>query len=136
MKAFEGGRVERQLAKSVGIRQYGVNHLTLKPGGERAHRHWHEREDEFVYVPSGVVTLIDENGEREIAQGAFVGFPAGAPNARHLLNRPAADVQLLVVGTRQVGEEQIHYPDQADPGPFSVFRDGNGDRLGEGAAGR
>ncbi|HEY1880984.1 MAG TPA: cupin domain-containing protein [Caulobacteraceae bacterium] len=123
-------KVERQLAKAVGIRQFGVNHLLLKPGGESARRHWHEHEDEFVFVLSGVVTLHDGNGAHEIGQGAYVGFPASTPNGHHFINRSDADVELLVMGTRWVGEERIRYPDQADPGPFSVFRNSRGDRVG------
>jgi len=127
--AFDG-RVERQIGKSVAMTQFGVNHLTLHPGAVSSRRHWHEGEDEFVYVLSGVATLRDENGDHQIGQGGFVGFPAGAPNAHHLVNRTDAPVELIVVGVRKVGEERIRYPDQPDPGPFSVFRDEKGDRRG------
>lgn len=122
------GRVERQIGKRVAMTQFGVNHLTLGPGAASSRRHWHEREDEFAYVLSGVVTLRDETGEHEIGKGGFVGFPAGAPNAHHLVNRGDAPVELLIVGTRKVGEERIHYPDEPDPGPFSVLRDEKGER--------
>ncbi|HWA60294.1 MAG TPA: cupin domain-containing protein [Caulobacteraceae bacterium] len=120
---------ERQLAKAVGLRQFGVNHLTLRPGARSARRHWHEAEDEFVYVLSGAVVLIDETGETEIGPGDFAGFPAGVANAHHLVNRSPAPAELLVVGTRKVGEERIHYPDEADPGPFTVVRDARGERI-------
>lgn len=123
------GRIERQIGKRVALTQFGVNHLTLGPGAVSSRRHWHEGEDEFVYVPSGVVTLRDETGEHEIGQGGFAGFPAGAANAHHLVNHGDAPVELLIVGARKVGEEKIHYPDEADPGPFSVFRDGKGERT-------
>ena len=124
-----GGRHERQLAKRVGLRQFGVNHITLEPGATTSLRHWHEGEDEFVYVLRGAVTLVDDNGEHELAAGAFAGFPAGAPNAHQLTNRTAASAELLVAGTRKVGEERIHYPDEPEPGPFTVLRDADGDRL-------
>jgi uncharacterized cupin superfamily protein len=120
---------ERQLAKAVGLTQFGVNHLTLRPGAQSARRHWHEGEDEFVYVLAGVVVLRDENGETELRPGTVAGFPAGAANAHHLVNRSAEPAELLVVGTRKVGEDRIHYPDEADPGPFSVVRDARGNRV-------
>ena len=122
------GRVERQIGKRVAMTQFGVNHLTLGPGAVSSRRHWHEGEDEFVYVLSGVVTLCDDTGEHEISEGGFAGFPAGAANAHHLVNRGEAAVELLIVGTRKVGEEKIHYPDEANPGPFRVFRDERGER--------
>ena len=123
---------ERQLAKAVGIRQFGVNHLTLQPGSQSARRHWHEEEDEFVYVLSGCVVLRDDNGEIELATGAFVGFPSGNPNAHHIINRSSEPAALLVVGTRKVGEERIHYPDDPNPGPFKLVRDQYGHRIDQG----
>ena len=111
------GRVEKRLARAVGLTQFGVNHVTLEPGARTASRHWHEAEDEFVFVLAGRPTLIDENGPRELAPGAVVGFPAGVANAHHLVNASAADAVLLVVGSRRPGAETIHYPDD-DFGPI------------------
>ena len=125
-----GGGIERQIGKAAGLTQFGVNHLTLAPGAASSRRHWHEQEDEFVLVLSGAVVLIDENGEHALAAGAFAGFPAGAANAHHLVNRSGAPAELMVVGLRKVGEERIHYPDPADPGPFRVVRDEKGERTG------
>ena len=76
-------------------------------------RHWHEVEDEFVYVLSGVLTLVDDDGEHAMPPGTFAGFPAGCANAHHLLNRSDAPVCFLVIGSRRPGEETIHYPDDA-----------------------
>lgn len=73
------GTHEWQLGKAVGLSQFGVNQLTLEPGAISALRHWHEGEDEFVYVLSGILTVIDDNGEHELRAGAFAGFPAGHP---------------------------------------------------------
>lgn len=57
------GKGEAQLGKGVGLTQFGVNHLTLQPGAISSLRHWHEQEDEFVFVLSGTLVLIDEAGE-------------------------------------------------------------------------
>ena len=111
------GRVERRLAKSVGITQFGVNHVTLAPGARTASRHWHEAEDEFVLVLAGAPTLIDDNGKHQLKPEDVVGFPAGVANAHHLLNESSAPVVLVVVGSRRPGEETIHYPDD-DFGPI------------------
>jgi uncharacterized cupin superfamily protein len=111
------GRHERRLAKAVGISQFGANHVVLEPGAMTALRHWHEAEDEFVYVLSGTVTLVDDNGEHAMEEGAFAGFPAGYENAHHLMNNSAVPAVILVVGSRRPGEETIHYPDD-DFGPI------------------
>jgi uncharacterized cupin superfamily protein len=107
------GKHEARLASAVDITQFGVNHVTLEPGSISALRHWHEAEDEFVFVLSGTLTLIDDNGERTLEQGHFAGFPAGYGNAHHLVNRSNADASFIVVGSRKPGEETIHYPDDA-----------------------
>jgi uncharacterized cupin superfamily protein len=111
------GMHEGRLGKLVGMTQFGVNHVTLDPGAVSSLRHWHEAEDEFVYVLEGQLMLIDENGEHELHAGSFAGFPAGAPNAHHLANVSDAPAAFLAVGSRKPGAETIHYPD--DPiGPI------------------
>lgn len=117
------------LGRAVGVNQFGVNHVTLAPGAYSALRHWHEGEDEFVYVISGEVTLIDDNGEHVLAAGAFAGFPAGVPNAHHLANRSGAPASFIVVGARKRGQETIHYPDDPEIGAATVTRDENGERA-------
>ena len=105
------GKHEGRLGKLVGMTQFGVNHVTLDPGSMSSLRHWHEAEDEFVYVLAGKLLLIDENGEHELTAGSFAGFPAGAPNAHHLANVSDAKASFLVVGSRRPDAETIHYPD-------------------------
>ena len=104
------------MAKAVGLSQFGVNHVTLAPGARTASRHWHEAEDEFVFVLSGHPTLVDENGSRRLEPGSLAGFPAGVANAHHILNETSEPAILIVVGSRRPGEETIHYPDD-DFGP-------------------
>jgi len=112
---FEG-RAEARLAKATGLSQFGVNHITLAPGARTASRHWHEAEDEFAYVLTGDLLLIDNNGEHRLVPGDCIGFPAGVANAHHILNRSDQPATCLVVGSRRPGEEIIHYPDD-DFGP-------------------
>ena len=122
------GKREAQLAKAVAITQFGVNHVELAPGAISSLRHWHEHEDEFVFVLSGELTLIDENGEHSMVAGSFAGFPASLPNAHHLANKSKAPAAFIVVGTRKRGEEIVHYP--YDPvGPVSITRDETGARI-------
>jgi uncharacterized cupin superfamily protein len=111
------GNHEARLGKSVGLTQFGVNHVTLDPGAISALRHWHEAEDEFIYVLAGELTLIDDNGEHQMGAGAFAGFPAGVANAHHLINKSNEPATFMVVGSRRPGEETIHYPDD-DFGPI------------------
>lgn len=125
---FEG-KSEQRLARAPGVTQFGVNHLTLQPGAYSALRHWHEQEDEFVFVIDGELVLIDENGEHPLTAGMYVAFPAGEANAHHLCNRSTSPACFLAIGTRHRGAENIHYPDDDLTFDGSVVRDENGDRL-------
>lgn len=125
---FQGLR-ERRLGRAVGLDQFGVNLLTLGPGAYSSLRHWHEGEDEFVYVLSGELVLIDDNGAHVLRPGDCAGFPAGASNACHLANRSSEPAGFLCIGTRTRGEERIHYPDDPQIGTASVFRGEDGERV-------
>ena len=123
---FAGNR-EQRLARPLDVTQFGVNHLTLDPGAYSALRHWHEQEDEFVFVLEGDLILIDDNGEHSLSAGMYVAFPAGEPNAHHICNRSSAPARLLAIGTRHRGAERVHYPD--DDLNRALLRDEKGDRV-------
>lgn len=99
-----------RLGDAGGLTQFGVNLVTLEPGGWASHRHWHENEDEFVYILSGEATLIDDDGAHVLHPGDAATFPAGIANAHHLVNRSDADMTFLVAGTK-AAVERAHYAD-------------------------
>src|SRR5437660_10092901 len=68
-KSRMGDRVKRRLGEACGLTQFGVNLVTLGPGGQSALRHWHTHEDEFVYVLSGELMLVNNAGEPVLAAG-------------------------------------------------------------------
>jgi uncharacterized cupin superfamily protein len=49
------GRSRKRLGRAAGLTQFGMNVCTLKPGAASSQRHWHENEDELVYVLDGEV---------------------------------------------------------------------------------
>jgi len=72
------------------LSQFGVNLVRLKPGAASSARHWHEQEDEFVYMIEGELVLVEDEGETIVKPGDAAGFKAGVPNGHHLLNRTTA----------------------------------------------
>ncbi|MFC6637607.1 cupin domain-containing protein [Sulfitobacter sediminilitoris] len=48
------------LGDVVGLSQFGVHLERLPPGSRSSFRHWHEGEDEFIYVVSGELVLIED----------------------------------------------------------------------------
>jgi uncharacterized cupin superfamily protein len=93
-------RAWKALGLAGGLTQFGVNLLTLKPGVWSSQRHWHAEEDEFAYVLSGEVVLIDDAGEHVLRAGDAAAFPKGDKNGHHFINKSGADVTLIVVGAR------------------------------------
>ena len=103
-------RIKRALGDVFDLTQFGVNLTTLPPGAWSAQRHWHEREDEFIYVVEGELVLISDDGEETLAAGMCAGFPAGRANGHHVVNRSVSSASYLEIGTRSTNERS-HYPD-------------------------
>lgn len=104
------GRSSYRLGDAGGLTQFGVNLVFLEPGGKSSLRHWHEREDEFLMVTQGTLTLIDDTGETPLNPGDCAAFPAGDPNGHHIVNQSGATGAFLVVGSRS-DTETGHYSD-------------------------
>src|SRR6202161_3913019 len=79
------GRERKRLGNAVGLDQFGVNLTTLKPGAASALRHWHEKEDELVFIIEGEVVLIEDEGETVLKLGDAAGFKANTTNGLHLV---------------------------------------------------
>jgi uncharacterized cupin superfamily protein len=84
--------------------------MELPPGAWSSQRHWHEREDEFVYVLEGEVDLVTDAGATPLTAGMIAGFRAGEPNGHHLVNRSARVARVLEIGTR-TNADVARYPD-------------------------
>lgn len=105
-----GERVRQRLGDSGGLTQFGVNLLHLPPDAWSSQRHWHSAEDEFVWVLSGEVTLITDDGEEILRAGDCAAFPKGEPNGHQLINKSGEMAVLLEVGTRST-DDVCDYPD-------------------------
>ena len=103
-------RERTRLGDAAGLSQYGVNLLRLPPGSWSSQRHWHAKEDEFVYVLSGEVVLVTDAGEEVLRAGDCAGFKCGDPDGHCLQNRSTAAATVLEIGSRIAGERGT-YPD-------------------------
>ncbi len=99
----------RRLATASGLEDFGVSHVTLKPGAWSAQRHWHVGEDEFVVMLAGEAVLIDDSGETPMHPGDCAAFPKNDGNGHCLVNRSDADCTYVAVG--RPSETDCHYPD-------------------------
>lgn len=118
-------RRRQALGDAFGLSQFGANLLELPPGTWSSQRHWHERQDELVYVLEGEVVLVTDEGETTLTQGMTAGFRAGSKNGHHLINRSKDTARVIEIGTRTV-EEVAYYPDigmmvREDAGGWGYF---------------
>ncbi len=123
------GRSSLRLGDAGGLTQFGANLVILEPGAKSSLRHWHEREDEFVWITEGECSLIQDAGETVMRPGDCAAFPAGSTDGHHFINRTDRIAKFLVVGTK-APHEVAHYPDfdfriEIDAGkPTFTYRDG------------
>jgi uncharacterized cupin superfamily protein len=102
------GRFKRPLGDLFALKNFGVNLTTLAPGAASALFHRHSRQDEFIFMLEGVLTLLTADGEQELTPGMCFGFPAGG-TAHHLVNRSATDATYLEIGDRSA-DDTVTYP--------------------------
>ncbi|MBK3778533.1 cupin domain-containing protein [Azospirillum brasilense] len=126
-RAAGAGRVRERRGTPRGAPTLGVNLTRLEPGAASALRHWHTRQDEFVYVLDGELTLVTDAGETILRSGMCAGFPAGRPDGHQLVNRSDEPATYLEVGDRSAGDE-AHYPDEdlRYDGATDLFTHGDG----------
>ena len=128
-RSLMGDRAKQRLGDACGLTKFGVNLVTLGPGAQSALRHWHTLEDEFVYVLSGEVALITNDGEQTLGAGMCAGYPAGNRDGHHMINRSDAPVQYLEIGNRIEGDNAF-YPDddlmwvETEGGTIAAHKDG------------
>ena len=103
------GRWYRRLAPPSGLTDFGVSHVTLKPGAWSSQRHWHADEDEFVVMLLGEAVLVDDAGETPMRAGDCAAFAKGDGNGHVLQNRSTEDCVFIAVG--RPANSDCHYPD-------------------------
>lgn len=119
----DGPYAQMPLGDVIGLSQFGVHLERLPPGSRSAHRHWHEGEDEFIYLVSGELVLIEDQ-ETVLRAGDAAGWQAGQPIGHCLENRSESEAVVLVVGTRLTADV-VHYPDH----DLILHRDGEARRY-------
>ena len=87
------------LTDPLGFTDLGVHLVHLRPGDLSSEHHFHEEDEEFVYLLSGRAVALIGDQELEVGPGDFMAFPKGSP-PHHMHNRGSEDVVYLVGGTR------------------------------------
>jgi uncharacterized cupin superfamily protein len=103
-------REKRALGDAFGLTSIGVSLTILHPGVESSMRHWHDREDELIYVLDGELVLRTDGGEETLVAGMFAGFKAGDPDAHQFINRGNRPATYLEISNRDPADVCV-YPD-------------------------
>lgn len=115
-------RTKHALGDAFGLDRIGVNLTMLPAGVESSMRHWHEHEDEFVYLIEGELVLRTDQGEESLTAGMVAGFKAGVANAHQFVNRGSRPAVYLEISNRARDIDRVHYAD-AD---LALATDGQG----------
>jgi uncharacterized cupin superfamily protein len=113
-------RIRQRVGNAGGLVDFGVNLMVLPPGAWSSQRHWHSHEDEFVYIISGQVTLVEDQGKTLLGAGDCAAFPKGTGNGHHLINHSDAVATYLEIGSRHMDDLTMC----ADIDMMSFNRDG------------
>jgi len=103
-KSRVAGRHKRRLGDHAGLKNFGVNLTRLDPGAESSMRHCHTKQDEFIYVLEGEVTLVTDAGRQKLKAGMAAGFPAGKADGHQLVNETRRPAVYLEIGDRTPGD--------------------------------
>ncbi|WP_417267043.1 cupin domain-containing protein [Celeribacter baekdonensis] len=111
---------------SGGLTQFGAFLEILPPGSASSIKHWHQTEDEMVFVVAGEVQVSEGAETYVLRTGEAATFKAGVIKGHCLTNVSDQDARYLVIGTRSTGDT-VTYPDHdriltytRDPGASKV----------------
>ena len=98
------------LSDSLGMQNLGVHLVRVESGKETTEFHFHEYEEEFIYIISG--RGIAEIGDREIevSAGDFMGFTA--PSLPHGMRNPFEEDLVYLMGGQRLEFDVSKYPRQ------------------------
>ena len=99
----------------VGGRRIGASLYELEPGQRTFPYHFHYGNEEWLLVVRGRPTVRSPDGERELAEGDVVCFPAGPAGAHAVENRADERAQVLILSSLVVPSIVV-YPDSGKVG--------------------
>ncbi len=101
-------RLTRTLGVKVGLARIGVHLIRLESGRDSTQFHYHDNDEEFVYIVSGhgIADIGDESFE--VGPGDFMGFPA--PSPAHSLHNPHEEDLVYLMGGERNAADVVHYP--------------------------
>jgi len=101
------GRID--VSRAVGSQATAVYVYDLAPGTSSCPYHY-EYEEEWLLVVDGAVAVRTPDGERAVARGDLMCFPAGPAGAHKILNRGESPARVMMFSSARVPAVSV-YPD-------------------------
>jgi uncharacterized cupin superfamily protein len=101
-------RLTRTLGLAAGLAGIGVHLVRLEPGRDSTQHHWHDADEEFIYILTGRAIAWIGADRHAVGPGDFMGFPA--PSPAHSLSNPFDTDVLYLMGGERHSVDLVHYP--------------------------
>lgn len=99
----------KRLAPATGLNRMALYIARVPPKKESFAYHYHERDEEFIYVLEGRGVVQVGEDEIEIGPGDFLGFTAPGGPGHHILN-PFDEDLVYLMGGESSGFDIGHFP--------------------------
>ena len=102
-------RQTKTLTANTGMERIGIHLVRIAPGRDSTTHHYHDADEEFIYVLAGHGQAKIGDETFAVGPGDFMGFPAPSP-AHSMTNTSDEDLVYLMGGERN-STDTVHYPD-------------------------
>jgi len=109
----------KRLGQRAGGEKVGCSLYELPPGASSWPYHYHEGNEEALYVLAGTGRLRTPDGEEPLCPGDYVALPAGEAGGHRVVNdRDDEPLRYLAVSTMEQPDVTV-YPDSEKIGVFA-----------------
>jgi uncharacterized cupin superfamily protein len=98
------------LGAAAGSENLGCTLFEVPPDRSPVPYHYHNANEEALYILEGKGTLRGNSGEEEISNGDYVAFPVGEEGAHQITNTATETLRYLCFSTKRE-PDVIVYPD-------------------------
>ena len=104
----------RSISEAAGLENLGLHEFHVQPGEMiPLAMHYHDDQEEVLYVVEGEVAVETPDGEKHVAAGnAFVAEP-GSPHRAFVAEDAPGDARVLAIGAPKVDDVHAYDPEDA-----------------------
>ncbi|MDG5777972.1 cupin domain-containing protein [Haloarculaceae archaeon H-GB2-1] len=116
----------KRLSREAGGEELGCSLYELPPGRRSWPYHYHENNEEALYVLDGAGTLRHDGDEHSLAAGDYVALPTGPEGGHRVVNDTETTLRYLAISTMR-HPDVVRYPDSDKVGVYTGSAPGDHD---------